>query len=326
MNLRRRPFIAAGGIALFALSWIARSQPTGRVWRIGVLQQDGPQEWQARLVRALRALGYEEARNIAFDYKLALGAPGRLDALAAELVAARVDLIVTALTPEALAAKRATGTIPIVMQYATEPVELGLVASLARPGGNVTGTTTNSPALAGKMIQVLRDALPGLRQLTALADPSYPGMRWYLGYAERACAALGIQMTTLPVGTTRDLDAAFAAMERVRPGAVFVATTGEILGSVSRVVDFAARQRLPAMYAVNFPVYDGGLMSYAANFEAMAKRNAWMIDRIFKGSRPADIPVEEPALFSFVVNLRTARAMGLTIPSAVLLRADEVIQ
>lgn len=325
MNLRRRSLLAAGSLALAAEPRLALTQAAGKVWHIGVLMQDGTAGWFASLKGALRALGYEEGRNVVFHYQLAMGKPGLLDGMAAELVRAKVDLIVAALNPEALAAKRASSTIPIVMRFASEPVRFGLVHSLARPGGNVTGTTTNPPTLAAKMVELLRDAIPGLAQLTILADLSYPGMAASRDQAERACASLGIRMAMLPVRSDRDLDAAFDGMQRVRPAALFVATTGVLLSDVWRVVDFALRHRLPALYSIKYPVQLGGLMSYSANFDAMAGRNAWMIDRILKGTRPADIPVEEPALFELVINLKSARAIGLTIPQPLLLRADELI-
>lgn len=325
MNMQRRPLVL-GGIALMAAPRIVFPQSAGKVWRVGILAQDGPQGWFGQLKAELSHLGYEEGKNIAFDYKLAQGRPNLLDGFAAELVAANVDVIAAQLNFEIQAAKRATKTIPIVMLYGSLPVEIGLVASLARPGGNVTGTTTNTLQSTGQGIELLREAVPGLRRLTTLAEPEYPGMALYLQEAERACAAHGIEMVTLPVREYKDLDAAFQAMERSRPDAISLSMTGVMMINISRVIGFAQQQRLPALYSTKWPVtFYGGLMSYSANSDAIAKRDAWMIDRIFKGAKPADIPVEEPSLHELTINLKTAKALDLTIPQSLLQRAVEVI-
>ena len=323
---RRNVVFASLGIGCAPIS--AWTQQIGKVWRIGVLLHNIRWEnsFDSWVKNPLKELGYEEGRNLQFELRSSQGQQSRLDGLAAELVAAKVDLILAPLNDEIQAARKATSTIPVVMMYGTAPVEVGLIASLARPGGNVTGTTTNAPELSGKMIEVVRDAVPRLRRLTSLADADYPGMALYGVQMERAAAALGIKVVFRNVRSVEDLDMALQEIERNRPDAISVGMTGAILANVRRVIEFAASRRVPAIYSIKSPVLYGGLMSYSADFGVMVKRNAWMIDRIFKGAKPADIPVEEPRQFELVINLKTAKALGLTIPQALLLRADEVIQ
>jgi putative ABC transport system substrate-binding protein len=324
----RRAFIDALAAGLLAAPLAAWAQPASKVYRIGVLLSDIP--WGRLALFFLRTplhhLGYDEGRNLVFEVRSAQGHKDRLAALAAELIAHKVDLIVAPLNPEILAAKRATSTIPIVMIFASTPVESGLVASLARPGGNVTGTAVQSPELAGKMLEALRDAVPRLASAACLLEPEYPGIHLYRHQSERAAEAMGIRLTFVHVHTAAELDGALGLIAQDRPDALLVSMTGAIVAQYPRVIDFAARQRLPALYSTKGPVIDGGLMSYAADFAALARRSVAMIDRILKGARPADLPVEQPAKFELVINLRTAKAIGLTIPQSLLLRADEVIQ
>lgn len=324
MDANRRSVIAAGA-ALLSVADVVFAQTSGKVWRIGVLLHNFRFE-RLRLRALLPEIGLEEGRNLVFEVRSTQGQLDRLDSLAAELVAAKVDLIVALNNTEILAAKRATPTIPILMLYAAAPVETGLVASLARPGGNVTGTTTNAPELAGKMVEVMRDMLPRMTRIAFLNEPDYPGMPLYQRSAERASAAYGITAQTLAVRAPADIDEALKSLERQRPDAVLVATTGTIVGNYRRIVEFMAVQRLPAIYSSSFAVQDGGLVSYSPNFAAMARRNLAMVDKIFKGTRPADIPVEEPAEFELVINLKTAKALGLAVANSILMRATEVIQ
>ncbi|MBI3371967.1 MAG: ABC transporter substrate-binding protein [Betaproteobacteria bacterium] len=318
------------GVALVALgiaplaSW---AQPARKAHRIGILSQAIPlPERFALLSAALRELGYEEGRNIAFDYRFAEGREDRLPGLAADLVAKKVDLIVAFLNPEILAAKRATSTIPIVMVYAMAPVETGLVASLARPGGNLTGTTLQGPETAGKILEVLRDAVPGVARITILGEPEFPGMKLYIRATERAAEAMGIRLTLLPVRTLEEVETAFTVIARTRPDALYVVPTGAIVLHRARVIEFAARQRLPAVYTAKLLVIEGGLISYSQDQAALVRRTAAIIDRILKGAKPAELPVEQPTKFDLVVNLKTAKALGISIPKSVLVRADEVIQ
>jgi putative ABC transport system substrate-binding protein len=323
MNTERR-FAIIAGAALYSAAHGVLAQPVAKVWRIGVLLHNFRFE-RLRLRELLPQIGLEEGRNLQFEVRTSQGQADRLNALADELVAAKVDLIVAPNNPEIQAAKQATRTIPILMLFAAAPVETGLVASLARPGGNVTGTTTNAPELAGKMVEVMRDMLPGMRSIAFINEPGYPGMPLYQQSADRAAAAFAIKTETLAIRSPADIDAAFRSLERVRRDAVLVATTGVIIAEYRRIVDFMAAQRLSAIYSTPFAVREGGLVSYSPNFAAMARRNVVMIDKILKGTQPADIPVEEPAEFELLVNLRAAKALGIAIPNTILMRANEVI-
>ena len=325
MSIRRRPLLT-GVITCLATTGAALEQAARKVRRVGVLLNNIPWESLAWVAAALREMGYEECRNLLLDVRSAQGHEDRLAALAAELVAARVDLILAPLNPEILAARRATSTIPIVMMYAVAPVETGLVASLARPGGNITGTATNAPELAGKMIEILHDAVPRMTLVTAMADPDFPGMALYSRASETAAAALAVRYKLLPVRTVADLEQSLALLERDRPDAILVAMTGVLIAEVRRVIEFAARQRLPALYSTRSPVADGGLVSYAPDFVALGRRTVATMAKILNGAKPADISIEQPNRFKLTINLKTARAMGLAIPQSLLLRADEVIE
>jgi putative ABC transport system substrate-binding protein len=317
--------VIAAGAALLGVAHLAFAQAAGKVWRIGVLLHNFRFE-RLRLPALLPEIGLEEGRNLVFEVRSTEGQLDRLDRLAAELVAAKVDLIVAPNNTEILAAKRATPTIPILMLFAAAPVETGLVASLARPGGNVTGTTTNAPELTGKMVEVMHDMLPRMTRIAFLNEPDYPGMPLYQYWAERAAAAYAITARTLAVRAPADIDEALKSLERLRPDAVLVATTGTIIGNYRRIVEFMAAQRLPAIYSTSGPVRDGGLVAYSPSFAALARRNVAMVDKILKGTRPADIPVEEPAEFELVINLKTAKALGMAIADSILMRATEVIR
>jgi len=326
MRRRRRQVVIGGALALapFRAAW---AQPAYKRLRIGLLLNEVPAEAVVALLKKpLAERGYEEGLHYTLHIRSAQGHKERLDALAGELVAAQVDLIVAPLNPEIAAARRASSALPIVMMFAAAPVETGLVASLARPGGNITGTTTNAPELPGKMIEVLRDAVSGVKRLAVLFDPEFPGMGLYRHEAERAAMAMGIAAQFRAVRTSEDLTASLDRLGRDRPDALFVSMTGPMVVATSKIIAFAAQQRLPALYSTRGPVTHGGLLSYAPDFQAMARRNAAMIDRILKGARPADIPVEEPARFMLSINLKTAGALGLKIPQSLLLRADEVIE
>ena len=274
----------------------------------------------------MTSTGYVEGRDFVVDYKYAQGDRSRLPILAAELVANKPDVILGMLNPEIAALKAATSTIPIVMLYASGPVEMGFVSSLARPGGNITGTTTSVPEMAGKMVQLLRETVPAMMRLTWFNDLSYPGMEQYAKSFADAVARYGLVLQVRDVRSRAQFDVALASLEHERPDAMGVSMVGVIGERYARVVEVAARLHIPALYSIRQPVVDGGLMSYAPDFRAMAERNAWQIDRIFKGARPGDIPVEEPARFLLTINLKTAKALGIAIPQSLLLQADEVIQ
>ena len=296
---------------------------SGKVWRIGFLSESWPRGPWATY--PLTSTGYVEGRDFVFDYKYAQGQRSRLPTLAAELVANKPDVLLGMLNPEIAALKAATTTIPIVMMYASGPVEMGFVSSLARPGGNITGTTTNVPGMAGKMVEVLRDAVPAMKRIAWFNDLSYPGINQYAKSFEDAVNRYGLILQENDVRTRADLDLALASLERQRPDGMGVSMVGVSGERYAQIVDAAARLRIPAIYSTRTPVVDGGLISYAPNFRAMADRNAWQIDRILKGAKPGDLPVEEPARFLLTINMKTAKAIGLNIPQSLLLRADEVI-
>lgn len=318
MHMHRRSVVAAGA-AMLSTPRALLAQPA-KVWRIGVLLHDIRFE-NFRLRTMVGEVGLEEGRNFQWEVRSTGGQLDRLDSLAAELVAAKVDLIVAPNNSEIQAAKRATQTIPIVMMYAASPVESGLVASLARPGGNVTGTSTSAPELTGKMVEVLRDLLPRINRIAVLYEPDYPGMPAYQRSGERAAAAFGFKLETLAVRAPADVDSAFRLLERNRPDAIMVSMTGPVMLNWRRIVAFAAAERLPAIYSVGVPVSGGGLISYGPNFVALVRRTAVIVSKILKGTGPAEIPVEEPAEFELTINMKTANALGLTVPQALLMRA-----
>ena len=325
--MKRRDTVLAS-LALGGLPYPAWTQQPDKVWRIGVLSLFVPPEptmlkW---LVRILSSIGYEQGRNTIIDYKFAQENKDQLPALAAQLLAAKPDLLIGLLNDEIKVLKQATTTIPIVMMYVAAPVETGVITSLARPGSNLTGTTTNTPEITGKMVQVFKETVPGMSRLSFLADQDFAGTDKYGKHVEQVGAALGVQVTQTDVRTAADLDAALVAMERERPDGFMASMTGAIYLRASRIIDHAARHKIPALYTIYDPVTIGGLMCYAADFVAMGIQNARQIDKILKGAKPGDIPVEEPAKFKLVYNLKTARDMGLVIPQSMLLRADEVIE
>lgn len=324
MTIGRRSLVLATPL------WLT-SQPTAsadsdvRVWRIGVLLHNIVFE-RFRLRSVMAELGLVEGRNLQWVVRSSQGQAERLSALADELVIAKVDLIVAPNNMEIQAAMRATATIPIVMMYATAPVETGLVASLAHPGGNVTGTCTNVPEMAGKMIEVMHQLVPRMSRMAYLFEPDYPGIALYQRAGERAAAALRIRFDAVAVRKAEDFDAAFTTLDRERPDALLVSMTGPVLGAFRSVIHYAAARRLPAIYSTTTPVPEGGLVAYAFDPVALARRTASIVDRLLKGAKPRETPIEEPAEFRLAINLKTAAALGLTVPPAILLQAKEVVQ
>jgi putative ABC transport system substrate-binding protein len=323
--MKRRVVLGVSGAAALGCALPGFAQPAARVFRIGVLSEIAPRSY-IPVFEMLRALGYEEGRNLRVDFRFAEGKPELLPGMAAELVSGKPDLLAGFSNPETVALKRATGTIPIVMMYGNVPVETGLVASLARPGGNITGTTMTAPQTVGKMTQMLREAVPRMWRVAWLGDPGFPGMDLYSKAADQAAAAMGLRVKSLLVRTAAELDAALASLGGDRPDALGVATAGVVLRNLARVVEFAARAQIPAMYTIKLPVPLGGLMSYGPDLTEIARRHTWMIDKIFKGTRPSEIPVEEPTRFELSINMKTAKALGLTISRSLLMQADEVFE
>jgi putative ABC transport system substrate-binding protein len=307
----------------------AGAQPAGRVYRLGFLSTysaTANAEGVAALFAALREAGYEEGRNLVVERRYADGKVERLPALAAELVRARVDVILAQTTPAALAAKRATSTVPIVIPTSGDAVGSGLVASLARPGGNVTGLQFLGPELAVKQLELLKETAPGVTRVGLLAHPRFPPEVTFLREMERHAPSLGVEVRLVEAKTAADHAAAFAAIAGHRINGLVVAGSVYNHDPWTRVVELAARQRIPAIYPGREWVEAGGLMSYFADRKALYRRAAVFVDRLFQGARAADLPMEQPTKFELVVNVKTARALGLVVPRSVLLRADELVE
>jgi putative ABC transport system substrate-binding protein len=327
----RRAFIGALTRTFLAAPLAAEGQQAGKVARIGYLSGSlaaGPHLPEA-FRQGLRDLGYVEGRNVVIEYRDAEGTFERLPALAAELVALKVDVIVAPNTVGTLAAKHATGTLPIVFATAGDPVASGVVTSLARPGGNVTGLSLLAPELVGKCLELLKQAVPGVSRVAVLREPGVVGERLdkdMLKRAEGAARALGVRFEVLEVRGPADFDRAFSDMTRAHAGALTVLGSTMFSTERRRLVDLAAKNRLPAVYPWREFVDAGGLMAYGANIADLYRRAAIYVDKILKGAKPADLPVEQPTKFELVINLKTAKALGLTIPPSLLLRADQVIE
>jgi len=326
---RRELLIAICGVATFR-PLQAEAQPAAKVPRIGYLGTDltDVSRNQEALLQGLRDLGYIEGRNLVIEYRDAQRKLERLPALAAELVALKVDAIVGAGTLVALAAKQATNTLPIVFIAVGDPVSSGLVASLARPGGNITGLSSFSPELVGKRLEVLTQAVPGVNRIAVLWQPGGLGDtdKEMLREAVVAARVLGVRLQFVEARDPADIDKAFSDMITERAGALIEFSTPLFFNERGRLVDLAAKNRLPAMYSYTAYVHAGGLMSYGPDLHDMYRRAATYVDKILKGASPADLPVEQPTRFELVINLTTAKALGLTIPYTLLARADEVIE
>ena len=327
----RRTFLCGLPLGALAASFAAEAQPAGRMWRIGILQTSAPKDETARvaaLEQGLAELGYVGGRNILIVNRNAGQQVSRLPELATELVRSGVDVIVTSVNPATLAAKKATATIPIVMAVGVEPVAAGLVASLAKPGANVTGLTFDVDAtqLAGKRLEILKELMPSVSRVAVLWNPGYgPGMLRLRG-TEQAGRQLGITIVSVQLSEGSDAERAFTEIRRAPAEAVTVLSDPVTVGRRAEITELAARYRVPAIYALREWVEDGGLVSYATSLNEQWRRAARYVDKVLKGAKPADLPVEQPSKFELVINLKTAKALGLTIPQALLVRADEIIQ
>jgi putative ABC transport system substrate-binding protein len=327
----RRAFLAGTGAVLLVAPLAAEAQQAAKTTRLGYLAPNLVADPHLREAfrQGLRDLGYVEGRNLVIEYRDAEGKPERLPALAAELVALQVDLIVAAYTPGAMAAKQATGTLPIVFAAVRDPVQSGLVTSLARPGGMITGTSGRAPELVGKCLEQLKQTIPGVRRVAVLWQPGAFGERTakdMLKEADVAARALGVRPQFVEARSPADIDRAFSDMTRARADALTVLTGAMFITERRRLVDLAAKNRLPAVYAWREFVDAGGLMAYGPSLADLYRRAATYVDKILKGAKPAELPVEQPTRFQLVINLKTAKALGLTIPPSLLQRADEVIQ
>src|SRR5712692_2138527 len=309
----------------------AGAQQAAKVARIGFLTLDlAPNPHLAEAFRqGLRDLGYVEGRNVEIEYRDAGGRPERLPALAAELVALKVDVILAGSTPQALAAKQATRTIPIVFTGALDPVASGLVTSLARPGGNVTGLSSIAPELVGKRLELLKQAVPGVSRVAVLWQPGGSGEHTdkdMLKAAEVAARALGVRLQFVEARGPADFDRAFSDMTRAHASALTSLGGSMFFNERRRLVDLAAKNRLPAVYPQREFVDAGGLMAYGPNIADGWRRAATYVDKILKGAKPGDLPIEQPTKFELVINLKAAKALGLTIPPSLLARADHVVE
>jgi putative tryptophan/tyrosine transport system substrate-binding protein len=311
---------------LFALSYSASAQQPTKIPRIGYQSAGSSGEREEAFRQGLRELGYVEGQNIVIEWRFAQGKPDQVPRNSAELVRLRVDVIVTGGPTDTRAAKAATSMIPIVMTNDSDPVGTGVVASLARPGGNITGLATLSAELNGKRLELLKETLPRLSHVFALRGPGPERSAVILKETQVAARALGLKLQSLDVKEPDDLNRAFDAITKARTGALIV--TGGPFGSANqkRIVEFAAKSQLPAIYYRRESVEDGGLMSYDANRNDLSRRAALFVDKILKGAKPADLPVEQPIKFEFIINLKAAKQIGLTIPPNVLTRADKVIR
>ena len=326
IHIRRREFIfTLGGVAA-AWQVAARAQQPGKLPTIGFLGAEAT-AWSAYITafaERLRALGWIEGRTIAIEYRWSEGRPERVAEIAAEFVRLKVDVIVTN-GPAVATLKQATSVIPIVFAVALDPVGGGLVASLAQPGGNVTGQSTQQSDLAGKRVELLRDVVPRLRRLAIILNVGYPSAVLEMGEVQAAARALGIEVDTLEIRRAEDIAPAFAALKG-QADALYIVVDALVVANLARINILAVGARLPTMFNTRAYVKAGGLMSYGPNLSDLFRRAADMVDKILRGAKPADIPVEQPTKFDLIINLTTARALGLTVPESFLSRVDEVIE
>ena len=325
----RRAFIGTLAGGLLAAPLAAEGQQTGKVYRIGMLETRSTVLNAANIDafrQGLRELVYTEGQNLEIVYRSSDGRDERFPSLASELVRLKVDLILTRGTPAALAAKRATRTIPIVMAASADPVGSGLVASLGRPGGNVTGLSSADIEVYAKRFELLRAMVPKLARIAAIFDMSNPVIppQWHV--VEATARSLGIHAQLLDVRRPQDLGRAFDAAEKQRAEALIVGVGSITQGNLRTIADLAAKQRLPSIYGAKEYVDFGGLITYGASDPHMYRRAATFVDKIFKGAMPSDLPVEQPTTFELAINLKTAKALGLTIPQSLLQQADQVIE
>lgn len=324
-----RPIVTLVAIVTLALGLLAApmagdAQRPGKVPRVGFLcPRSKPGPPLLALKQGLHELGYVEGQNIIIEDRFAGERPEKLPGLAAELVRLKVDVIVPMDPPGVWAAKKATGTIPIVMPNGVDPVGAGLVAHLARPGGNITGQAMLTRELAGKRLELLKEVVPGVSRVAVLWNPAEPEEAIEWQEAQRAARGLGLQLHSLEVREADDVEGALSTLTKGRMDALYVATYHRWR---KPVIEFAARNRLPAMAALRHIAAEGALISYGPNYDDLFRRAATFVDRILKGAKPADLPVEQPTRFELVINLKTAEALGLSIPPSLLTRADKIIE
>jgi len=323
--MRRREFMTVLGGAAVAWPLAAHAQQPGKVWRMGFIAH-GHESFYDALFEGLREYGYEEDRNLIVERRYAQGQAERFKEFAAEMVRLNVDIIIVVTTPAALAVKKATTTIPIVHPNAIDPLNTGLIASLAHPGGNLTGGAQLTAEVSAKRLEILKRVVPRLSRVAALWNPANPALVFSWKETQGAARALGVTLQSHEVQGPKDFAAAFAMTADERPDALLVLQDAVTMQQRNEIIDFAIQKRLPSMFQEKGWAVAGGLMSYGENLPSMYRRAAYFVDRIFKGAKPADLPVEQATKFDMVLNLKTAKAIGLTIPDSVLVLADEVIE
>jgi putative tryptophan/tyrosine transport system substrate-binding protein len=325
--LDRRTFMVIVSGGLLATPLASEAQPAGKSYRVGYLSlAPGPSPRSEALRQGLRELGWVEGQNVAIEYRWAGGNIDQARAAAAELVGLKIDVIVTGGPQTTLVAKEATTVIPIVMAFDYDPVGAGFVASLGRPGGNITGLSALNPELNGKRLQLLKEIVPRLARVAVLSNPSEPNVEKFLRETREAAQTLGVHLQPVDVRVTRDLEGALQAARRERANGFTVLTDPVTLYGRVQLAELAAKYRLPAIYSERLFVEAGGLMSYGASDREMHRRAATFVDKILKGAKPSELPVEQPTTYELVINLKTAKALGLTIPPSLLDRADAVIR
>ncbi len=307
----------------------AGAQQAKKLPRIGYLNAGSPSSsapFTEAFRQGLRELGYEEKKNIVIEWRFAGGQEDRLAELAAELVQLKLDIILTDGAPVTRVVKNATKTIPIVMTSDADPIGNGFVASLARPGGNITGLANISPYLSGKRLEVLKETIAGISRVGVIWNPESPPSAAAFKETETAARALGVQLQSLEMRGPKDFEGAFKAANKGRVGALTVLSDSLMFAQRTRILELTAKHKLPTMHTQSLWVESGGLMSYGAHFPDLRRRAATYVDKILKGAKPADLPVEQPTKFELVINMKTAKALGITIPQSVLFRADHVIE
>jgi putative ABC transport system substrate-binding protein len=327
--MRRREFITLIGGAAAAWPLAARAQQPAKLPTIGFLGTNSAatqSQWTAAFVQRLHELGWVEGRTIAIEYRWAEGHPERSAELIAELIRLKVDVIATSGTPQVVAAMQTTAVIPIVFAAAADPVGTGLVASLARPGGNVTGLSAQSTDVAGKRLELLREVVPGLRRFAIMANITTPAAAREIGEVQAAAGKLALEATLSEIRRAEDFAPAFELLLKGRAEALYIVTDQVVTFNRVRINTLALAARLPTMHGFREYVEAGGLMSYGVSFPDLFRRAADLVDKVLRGTKPADLPVQQPTKFELVINLTTAKALGLAIPEAFLLRADEVIE
>jgi len=325
VTIGRRELIAALGSAAAAWPLVTRAQHAGKMWRIGYITHVHSTAYDA-LFESLRELGYVEGQNIIIERRFAQGSAERFQQFAAEMVRLKADVIIVVTTPAALAAKNATTTIPIVIPTAIDPVGTGLITSLARPGGNITGGAILTAELAAKRLELLKEVVSGLSRAAVLWNGANPANALAWRETQSAARALGVTLQSHEVRGPKDFEIAFAIMAEEHSDALFVLQDALTIQYRKEIVDFAIQKRLPSVFATKEQVEAGGLMSYGPRIPEMMRRAAYQVDKILRGAQPADLPMEQPMTFELVINLKTARALGIEIPPRLLARADEVIE